>query len=85
MVQDPESSSFIDVLAFLRLHGCQGPVSRMLQSNAQRVLSAFAKNPAAFQTNGAGGFTLVKLLRTADAVFQTGSNHAKRIHPFARR
>lgn len=85
LVQDPGSGSFMEVTSYLRTYGCNGPVSRMVVSNLQRVLSALNTNPVAFTKNNPTGLSLVQLLRTADAVTRTGSNNDRRVHPFARR
>jgi hypothetical protein len=81
-----ETGSFVDVANFITTYSCDGPVARTVANNLGRVLLAMNKNPGPFRDQAATGVSLVKLLRTADAVLNPGrSPDGRQLHPFAPR
>ncbi len=85
LVYDSEVNGHVDVQALLAQYNCTGPVATMIKSHIARVMTAINKNPAPFIKHGSAGTSLVKLLRTADAVLGGNQRNGHRVHPFAPR
>ncbi len=80
-----EDGNLVEVLSYMGAYGCDGPVSRMIERNLPRVISALQGKPAVFLRRGTSGISLTELLQTADAALKTGRASNGRVHPFARR
>lgn len=82
--RSPSTGQFADVLQFIGQHGCRGPMSNMIATQASRVLDALRRDPAAIRKQAANGASLTSLLKAADAVLKQGGKNVVQTHHTSR-